>query len=99
MMSWDVTCLLVDLMAAFGVAKLVRHAACWMERLAVVGWACSMLVMATAFALRINSVDGYIYFIWLAFTVGHLATMLYIFQRIHLEYLCLPNGLRRSPNS
>lgn len=95
-MYWDLTYLAVHLMAAYAFAKLYQRAPCWMQRLSVLGWSLCMIIVAVAFCLKINRVDGYFYLIWGGLVVGHLATLLYAFRLIQKEFLCPPTGSKPS---
>lgn len=96
-MSWDLTFLFVHLTAAFVFAKLFTRA-CWSQKFICMGMLISMLTLAAGFAMKINSVDGYIYVFWLAFANTDVAVLFYCFRLVYKEYLCLPTGLKRSLN-
>lgn len=97
MESWNLTFLFVHLLAAVAIGKLHRLAPCWMQRWVCAGLVAAMLILASAFALKINGTDGYIYVIWLGFAIEHLAVLFYAFRLVHKELLCPPSGLKRSP--
>lgn len=93
-MSWNLTFLLVHLLALYAFGKLAATAKCRSQQVIMSILTVAALILAIGFALRLHIVDGYIYVLWLGFLIEHIAVLLAASRLIYREFLCPPSGSR-----
>lgn len=97
-MAWNLTFLLVHLLALYAFGALYRRAPCWQQRLVMMGLIFAMLTLSISCAFSINGYQAGWHIFILGLTIEHIAVLLYAFRLVYREFLCLPNGSTRSQN-
>lgn len=81
-MTWNLTLLVVHLLALSGSILLYRRAPCWMQKLVMVGFAFGMGISSLGYVLALSNWWGHWYVISGGWAFSHGAVLLLIFRLI-----------------
>lgn len=82
-MAWNLTFLIVHFAALIGFIFLYRSAPCWMQKLAVIGFALGMAILTISSSFALIEVNGHRHLTALGLAVEHIAVLLYVFRLIY----------------
>jgi hypothetical protein len=79
-MEWNVAMLAVHVIALIFVVLLIFRAPCWMQALAMTGFAGAIAVVCLSYALAIARVEGWELVLFVGYQLEHFAVLLYAFR-------------------
>lgn len=88
-MTWNITVLVMHLLAAFGCLVLARRAPCWMQQIVVLLLAITQVVLVYVYAQKCLGEPAHWMLKAAALELEHVAVLLYVFRLIyqgHVEW-------------
>lgn len=86
-MIWNITMLVVHLAALAGFLFLYREAPCWMQRLAIAGFALAMAICSIGFGVGLAGEWWYWHIVMLGLAIEHFSVLLYVFRLIYQDHI------------
>lgn len=81
-MEWNVALLAVHVIALIFAVLLIFRAPCWMQGLAMTGFAGAFAVVCLAYSLGIARVEGWELVLFVGYMLEHFAVLLYVFRMV-----------------
>lgn len=86
-MIWNLTLLVVHLLALAGFVFLYKAAPCWMQKVCIVGFCIAMAVCSIGFGFGVAGQWWHWHIVMLGLAIEHVAVLLYVFRLIYQDHV------------